>query len=142
MPSQTPQQLLLVEDDADLGEVIQNFLSDEGYEVHLATSIAGALALADSHAFSLVLTDLLSHSHEYPLYAAEPLLERLRPTPVGILTGWPLTEELAREQGFAFLLRKPFDLDDLLAVVTTLLPCTTASACSLPASHPPAQPSA
>lgn len=124
MPVQTPSpQVLLVEDDTDLGEVIQTFLSEEGYTVHLAPTLADALALADTHAFSLALTDLLDHSHAHPLVAALPLLERLQPTPVGILTGWPLADELAQAQGFAFLLRKPFDMDDLLAIVAVHTCC-------------------
>lgn len=117
----TPLHVLIVEDDPDLGEVICDFLREEGYEAHLTSTLAEALALAEQQTFHLALTDLLSHSHVAPLDSVKPLMQRLSPVPVGIVTGWPLTNELVIEQGFAFLLRKPFDVTDLLAAVAAHL---------------------
>ena len=52
-------KILLVEDERDVRETIKLQLEDEGHEVSEAESGSDALALAESLAFDLVLTDVM-----------------------------------------------------------------------------------
>lgn len=117
MTSDFAPRLLIAEDDAELRETLQLVLSDEGYQVTTASSLAEALALTNEQAFDFVLTDLFRVSSDPPLQSALPLLKEAAPTPVGILTAWPLSEEEALQAGFAFLIEKPFDLDELMSTL-------------------------
>ena len=52
-------KILLVEDERDVRETIKLQLEDEGHEVSEAESGSEALALAESLAFDIVLTDVM-----------------------------------------------------------------------------------
>ena len=109
--------VLIVEDDADLLETVATALRDYGYAVTGAASLADALAEVEQHTFRLVLCDLFATSPRDPLRSVQELRERTQPTPVGVMTSWKITSEAADARGFAFLLPKPFELDDLFARV-------------------------
>ncbi|MFI5275095.1 MAG: nuclear transport factor 2 family protein [Ktedonobacterales bacterium] len=115
----TPRaRMLLVEDDTDLRLTAEMALVEQGYAVQGAATLVGALALVDQHTFRLVLTDLFATSASNPLQSVEELRDRVHPTPVGVMTSWQITPEAARAHGFAFLLPKPFELEDLFACVS------------------------
>jgi CheY-like chemotaxis protein len=107
--------ILVVEDDADIREILEILLGEEGYTGTFASSLDEALARIDSARYDLIVSDLLARQPTDPLSSVERLRERAAPTPVGLITGWKLAEEEVKRRGFAFLLRKPFGLDDLLA---------------------------
>lgn len=107
-------ELLLVEDDADLRDALLMLVTEEGYTAQEAGSQERALALVDAQVFDLILTDCLSNDGRDPLAGVAALRERAAPTPVGVMTGWPLSPEAVRAAGFAFLVTKPFDLDQLM----------------------------
>jgi CheY-like chemotaxis protein/ketosteroid isomerase-like protein len=107
-------ELLLVDDDADLREALLTLVTDEGYTAQEADSLECALALVDAQVFDLILTDCLSIDGRDPLAGVAALCERAAPTPVGVMTGWHLSPEEVRAAGFAFLVAKPFDLDQLM----------------------------
>lgn len=117
----THPRLLIADDDPELGALLSEFLSEEGYEVTLATTLDEALTLADERLFDLALTDVFIHEREQALPSLVPLLAAIRPTPIGVITGWPLMEEAALGEGFTFLLAKPFDMGELLTTITTHL---------------------
>ena len=51
-------RVLLVEDHADTLRVMARLVGSLGYEVHVATTVEGALALAEEHRFDLLISDL------------------------------------------------------------------------------------
>lgn len=110
-------RLLLVEDDLDTRELLGSFLRDEGYEVALAASPKEALLFLEQQPFHLVLTDLFTGEAREPLRSVESLQKAAGPAPVGVMTGWKVKAEEARRQGLAFLVPKPFDLDELLTTI-------------------------
>ncbi len=109
--------VLIVEDDADLLDTTVAALQDYGYDVTGVASLAAALAEVEQHTFRLVLCDLFASSARDPLSSVDELRERAQPTPVGVMTSWKVTPAEAEAHGFAFLLSKPFELDDLFARV-------------------------
>lgn len=114
-------RLLVVEDDRDNRKTLCMLLADYGYEVIPASSLGMALTLVDTEAFQFILTDSFARTPEAVLTSLGGLLERAQPTPVGISTGWQLSEEDAQRAGFAFVAIKPYDFNQLLALIANAL---------------------
>ncbi|MGZ3714553.1 MAG: nuclear transport factor 2 family protein [Ktedonobacterales bacterium] len=113
----TSTRILLVVADMLLRETLADILREEGYVVGHATSLAQATWLLGEETFGLVLTELLDVRPSDPLRASSELVQEASPTPVGIVTGWNVTDEATRNAGFAFCLLMPFELETLLAHV-------------------------
>ena len=54
----TASRVLVVDDEADIRELLQEILSDEGYEVEVAANAAEARAARANHAPDLVFLDI------------------------------------------------------------------------------------
>jgi|GEM_PF-566304 len=120
-PGAAQPHLLIVEDDAELQYILQSLLIDEGYAVVAASSLPQALALLGEQVFQLIITDLFAQTGKESLDSVEPLCQRAAPTPVAVLTGWRVSEEDIQQRGFACLIKKPFELDELLASIAVCL---------------------
>lgn len=116
-PGRASFRVLLVEDDTDLRATTELALTDQGYDVTSAASLDEALGHVDRATFWLILTDLFAVSGANPLQSVEELRARAHPTPVGVVTSWKLADEEVMARGFAFLLAKPYELDELFARV-------------------------
>lgn len=114
MPAFAPaSRLLVVEDDAELLSIVQETLEEEGYGVTPATSLPDSLRALEQQLFRFVLTDLFYESRHAPFQSIQPLIAQAAPIPVGVMTAWPNPDEALAQTDLAFLLHKPFDLDDL-----------------------------
>jgi DNA-binding response OmpR family regulator len=113
--------LLIAEDEDEIREALQFVLSEEGYQVMAATSLAEALALLHEQTFDFVLTDLFHTPGHPPLHSVQPLLTQAAPTPIGIMTAWNLSEQEVHQAGFACLIQKPFDLDAVMATIASVI---------------------
>lgn len=116
-PTQPPPCLLVVEDDEATHAILLDVLTEEGYAVASATSLDEALAQINRQVFDLILTDVIAWTLDAPLHSLERLRDLAQPTPVGLVSGWHIVKEAARDKGFAFVLKKPFELDDLLTLI-------------------------
>ncbi|HEY7418681.1 MAG TPA: nuclear transport factor 2 family protein [Ktedonobacteraceae bacterium] len=119
--SPSTPRLLLVEHDEGIRELLAAFLTSEGYAVSLSTSPAEAYALLDEQTFHLLLTDLFSNTPQDRFEYVDQVRILADPTPVGVLTGWNVGEEAVTQHSLAFLVRKPFDIADLLASIAASL---------------------
>ena len=116
--------ILLIEDDADIGALIAEFLQGEGYRVTRADSAAAGLAALARGRFALVLTDgFVNQATDASRWTVvEQVRRAAHDTPVIICTAHTARDFAgATERGFAALLSKPFDLDDLLALIGRLI---------------------
>jgi CheY-like chemotaxis protein len=120
-PALSLPSILVVERDDELRDVLTTLLTEEGYKVHPISSLAEALRLLDEQVFHLVLADLFFGRSPHAFREAHILRRRAHPIPVGLLTTQNLAPEEATCQGFAFLLREPFEINDLLARVATAI---------------------
>ena len=120
--SSSPWRLLLVEHDADVRDLLTTFLAREGFAVSLATAPPEALALVDEHPFHLILTDLFKTRATEPFSSIDSLRDEAYPTPVMVVTGWNIEEAEIKQRGFSGLIRKPFDLEEVLTSIATCLP--------------------
>ena len=115
---ETGQPILVVDDDEMIRDFVGMVLTEEGFEVLTAPDGAAALDLADEHQPSLILLDMRmpgvdgwGFAHEY----------RQRPgphAPIVVVTAAVDAAESAAEIAAEGYLAKPFDLDDLLQVVS------------------------
>src|SRR5262245_608168 len=120
LPSErTP--LLIAEDDLDLRDILQDILDEEGYALALASSQAEAFARIDEATFALILTDLFEKPFNDPLASARLLQQRAFPTPVAVMTAWTLDQRAVESAGLACVIPKPFDFQDLLGCIASVL---------------------
>ena len=110
------KRILLVEDDAGIRQGIADFLGFEGYVVDAVANGEEALADLRATAPALIVLDLVM-----PVMNGLQLLARIREdriaseVPVALMTAaMPGASALPAAQAY---LSKPFDLDELLAVV-------------------------
>jgi len=107
-------RVLVVDDDAHVGELLEELLEMEGHHVTRASSGAEAIDSLRGKALDLVLTDLdLPETHGLEL--AQELRAIHPDIIIGLVTGWPLSlEERSRATEIVdFVLGKPFTRAEL-----------------------------
>ena len=115
-------RVLLVEDDASLASMIRELLEGEGYGVEVAADGRLALHLGLSRHFDVMILD-----RGLPGLEGLDVLERLRNqgvfTPALVLSalGNPADKVEGLDRGAEDYLGKPFDIDELLARLRSLL---------------------
>ncbi len=109
--------LLVIDDEPAILEVVRDCLSDEGYQVAVAPSLAAGLDHLTRDYYALILAD--SFASVPNLWAGlDRLLAAAPNTPIVISSAHPRDLFDGWEgRGFAGFLPKPFDLDDLLAQI-------------------------
>jgi CheY-like chemotaxis protein len=113
--------VLIVEDDRAIREIVSVVLSEEGYQVDNAERPEAALDALRRDAYDVVLTDLFGHTTDAGLAAVRSIVECAAPAPVVVCSGHTITPDQARLAGLAYVLPKPFELDDLLDCLATQL---------------------
>jgi len=116
------RRVLVVEDDPDIRRLLVDVLVDEGHEVREAESGAEALALLQEWLPDLIFLDMTLPEMDGRAFRAAQ--RRLPPpasqAPIVIVTGLHDHAALVEELDAVALLRKPFDLDELVALVEAL----------------------
>jgi DNA-binding response OmpR family regulator len=115
------RRALLLEDDVALRDLLLEAFAGEDIEVRICDSFAEARDLARQRDADLVVADFWGGSQRtLPQSDRDDIRELGSYLPVILLTGrtWA-SETNAEELGAHALIRKPFDLDDLLRTVET-----------------------
>ncbi len=130
MPSQITERIVLIaEDEAMIADVVATVVEDAGYTPVIARHGQEALAMAHTQDPALVITDLMM-----PRLTGAELIEALRaeaaatktaPIPVILMTA--ANAGVARTVGADVVLPKPFDLDQLEALLHRFLSHTRAA---------------
>ncbi|HEX9055945.1 MAG TPA: response regulator [Ktedonobacterales bacterium] len=110
-------RVLIVEDDRAIREIVTLVLTEGGYRVRATTEPEQALDALRHDVYDVVITDLFGRTATSGLEATRHLVETAAPTPVGVCTGHHLSADSVRANGFAFMISKPFDVDELLATL-------------------------
>ena len=125
MTTAARRPILVADDDAAIAALVRELLEDAGYRVALAPSHAEALAALATGRFALVLADtegqVVGDTDPAHWRSVEEVLAIAGATPVVIFSAHTPSAfggHLAR--GFAGIVPKPFDIDDLLATVRRL----------------------
>ena len=114
-------RLLVVEDDPAISELVRECLEAEGYAVVTADDMEQAIAALTQLQYDLVLADAIGETppaHLDRWHTLDRLRDLAGGAPAIVFTAHG-SHDFAefREHGFSDLLLKPFDLDDLVAVV-------------------------
>jgi two-component system chemotaxis response regulator CheY len=110
-------RLLVVDDDANIRELVEMVLLDEGYEVVTAPDGATALAMLPRARPDLILLDM-----KMPVMDGWEFARRYRDVPspkapIVVITAAHDAPRRARDVGAESYLAKPFGIDELLQVV-------------------------
>lgn len=112
-------RILAVEDDAETAESVRSILEEDGHEVRIASDGRKALAELAGWRPDLIVLDLLM-----PALSGHALLRYLRQLPeyrqVPVLVMSGALASLQPLDGVSAVLRKPFDVGDLVALVTRM----------------------
>jgi len=115
------ERLLVIDDDAELCQLVTRYLSREGFTLHWAPGGAAGLERALAEEYSLILLDVMMADTD-----GFEVLRRLRQqsrTPVLMLTARGDTQDRIRglEMGADDYLPKPFDPAELVARIRAIL---------------------
>ena len=117
--------VLLVEEDAAIAAVTAEILTDAGYQMDHVAAPAAALALVAQHgphADGLVLSDAFDPNHTQ----AYTWCDRLQTVTAAPVVLWSTAPRQVyaddRVHGAAAVVSTPFDIDELLALLATLVP--------------------
>lgn len=114
-------RVLIVEDQLKMGAALQRGLRDLGHEVELAATGAEGLARAQAAEFELVLMDAMLPDAEGPDLCRRLRAEGSSATLI-VITALPAgpRAEIEADPSIDAVLAKPFELDDLQAVLARL----------------------
>ena len=111
-------RILIVDDDPDVCEYLEKFLTRDGYDVHTLTDPILVLDELRSNSYQIIILDL-----KMPRLSGEELLQQIRQIDsdicIIIYTGYPSVDsavETMKHQVFDYI-KKPFNLDDFRSVI-------------------------
>jgi len=111
-------RILIVDDDPDVCEYLQKFLSKDGYDVTTVANPAQVLDELKNKPYQIIILDL-----KMPGMSGEELLRRIRAIDsdicIIIYTGYPSVDsavDTMKQQVFDYI-KKPFNIDDFRAVI-------------------------
>ena len=115
-------KILIVDDDVRVIALLKSFLCSEGYEVTGITRSSKAIHVANSIHPDLFILDLMMPPPDgftlCRMLRADP---NFKETPILIITAMADSNSKATSFGANDYLTKPFNLDDLVLRITTLL---------------------
>ncbi|MBI2362188.1 MAG: response regulator transcription factor, partial [Elusimicrobia bacterium] len=117
-------RILIAEDDAAVSAVIQELLSEKGYEAVATETVAEAKRLLDAHHFDLAVVDLgLKDGSGHEVTRHIRAAAGSAAMPVIMLTGAKAVEDMERslEAGVDYFLSKPMAAAELMLWVRSLL---------------------
>jgi DNA-binding response OmpR family regulator len=119
-------RILVIDDDSDLRLMLQEVLRAGGYEVSVAADGEQGIALQRQQPASLLITDIFMPNKEgietiRDFHAEFPDVPIIAMSGGGTLKRRGSTLFAAKEVGAATILRKPFEMSDLLRSVAAAL---------------------
>ena len=115
--------ILVLDDEPDLLELLSALLTSAGYKVHTAqTAEDMQIFLKEKNLPDLLVLDLLlAGSYGGELVRILKADQHTRNIPILMISAHPSVEQAAHEHGADAFLSKPFDIDEFLALVESLL---------------------
>jgi DNA-binding NtrC family response regulator len=119
--------LLIVDDDQALREVLTELFHIEGLTCFAVPGLDAGIAALANEAFDLVLTDSFGRTLDASALAElRSLVTAAEPTPVVLMTAHGEAARIAEDEyGLAGVILKPFDFNDVLALVHRLVPSSS-----------------
>lgn len=127
------ERLLLVDDEPGLREAVQAYLEDSGFTVDVAANAQEGWQRLEELSPGLVITDIMMPQVDGYQFLAQMRQDlRFRDLPVIFLTARGMTSDRIQgyQAGVDAYLPKPFDPDELVAIIENLLERRAANAAS------------
>jgi DNA-binding response OmpR family regulator len=117
--------ILVIDDDSDLCFILQELLRAEGHKVSVAADGAQGIALQRKQPASLLITDIFMPNKE-GIETIRDFRKEFPGVPIIAISGGGRLQSqsslfTAKELGAAVILRKPFEMSDLLKSVAAVL---------------------
>ena len=109
--------VLVVDDEANIVNLVVELLQDEGYTVRSALNGEAALKAIAQHPPAMILLDMYMPQMTGLMLWEELQQQGLSDIPVVLMTASPRAAESLLVQGATDYLAKPFDIDELLDCV-------------------------
>ena len=107
--------IVLFEDNPDIRQLVSDVLTENGYAVVHARSLADGRQIVETGRGDVFLADAGETDRGRAIAVLEWLCQEIgRRIPVVIFTAHNIQPEQARQMGCADVLTKPFDIDELL----------------------------
>lgn len=121
-PIDEPSHIMVVDDDRRLRDLLQRYLSENGFRVTTAGDAATARAKLGSIAFDLIVLDVMMPGESGLDFTAD-LRKTNNPVPILLLTAMGEAEDRIRgfERGADDYLSKPFEPRELVLRIRTIL---------------------
>jgi len=114
-------RVLVVEDNDDLRLLLREVLDEAGFDVSAASNGAEALARVHEWQPDAIVLDLMMPVMDGPTFLKERReVPALAQVPVLVLTAHPYQQRVLEGLAPTAVLRKPYDLDELIAAVEAL----------------------
>ncbi|BAU10344.1 two-component response regulator [Leptolyngbya sp. NIES-3755] len=122
MREQIKSRILYVDDSHDNCVLFSLVLSEAGYEVQTAQSVATGLQIAQNHQFELYITDLcFPGEHGFDFIRAVRMFDRFTPIVICSVDSRSWIQKQAKQLSTQAFLILPIDLDKILPTITKLL---------------------
>ena len=118
-----PRTALIVDDVADVTEMLEVLLTHTGYNVVTAASAKAALAVAGQRHFDVIISDIgMPEMNGYQLAEALRKLPEYETVPLVAVTGYAMfdDQERSKNAGFTAHMTKPIDPRALLDLIEQL----------------------
>ncbi len=121
--SEVHRWVLIVDDVADVTDMLAMLMTHAGYEVSTASSAPAAIALAREHQFDIVISDIgMPDMNGYQLAEALRSLPGYETVPLVAVTGYSMFDDRKRsmDSGFNEHVTKPIDPRAFLELIEQL----------------------
>ena len=121
--SEIRRRALVVDDVADVTEMLSVLMTHAGYEVSTASNAPEAIALAREHQFDVIISDIgMPEMNGYELAKAIRLLPGYETVPLVAVTGYSMFDDRNRSltAGFSEHITKPIDPRAFLELIEQL----------------------
>jgi len=118
----TMPKILIIEDDAAFGQMLQKFLTKKEFEVSLSFNAEEGKKIFISQSFDLVITDLRLPNYDGIQLLSE--IKKINPkTPVIVMTGYAEVSSAvkAMKKGAYDYISKPFTPEEIVMLINTAL---------------------
>jgi len=116
------KKILVIDDEPDILEMVQVMLEDAGYLVIVVEKNITVETLAASVLPDAIVLDMVLSGKDGRTFAKHwKSQEETRQIPILMLSAYPSAEQEAREAGADDFLAKPFEIDELLKKIASLL---------------------
>ena len=114
-----PERVLVVEDDEDTRKMLVSAIAEEGFEAIPALDGPHALRTALAVEPSAIVLDLMLPGRDGAEFAREYHEQSHRDPPIVVVSARHDAEVVAKRIGARAVLPKPFDIDQLVALLRT-----------------------